>query len=449
MLLKYAVYIAAVLIYAVLFLVSGGLFRKTAEFLLKKIEALRAVTDVPALSRALMIFLGAVFLSAAMTARGDLEDTARDGYLLREAYGGVDEEKDVVLETEKSSQEITVLIEARKLSSGEIRGHLEAAGDGLGNMLFKDGLRPDHVDTDLCLPDTVQGHPVRVSWMTDLPEVLDFEGHNLLMPGSLEEAGGGIPVILTAEIICEDEIAEKEFPVTVYPKKMTDAERMAYMAEQAVRETNDASKEKVVLPGRIGGKTVAWKTPDDGSGVLLLFLGILMAVFYVYAEGARKDRAEQERIEQMKKDYPGIVSKLVLLLSAGMSLRSAFGRIGRDYRAGLLEGGPKRAGYEEIVALTKEMERGIPEAEAYANLGKRVHCPVYKTFSTLLVQNLMRGGNDMARLLMREADEAFDERKKRARVLGEEAGTKLLLPMMLMLCVVMAVLIVPAFFAFA
>ena len=54
----------------------------------------------------------------------------------------------------------------------------------------------------------------------------------------------------------------------------------------------------------------------------------------------------------------------------------------------------------------------------------------------------------MAAILGREAEEAYEERKKRARILGEEAGTKLLLPMLLMLVIVMAILMVPAFFAF-
>ena len=98
--------------------------------------------------------------------------------------------------------------------------------------------------------------------------------------------------------------------------------------------------------------------------------------------------------------------------------------------------------------MTQEMERGISEIQAYENLGKRARCSAYRTFSTLLVQNLRKGGSDMAKILEREADEAFEERKKRARVLGEEAGTKLLLPMLMMLGVVMAVLMVPAMFAF-
>ena len=38
----------------------------------------------------------------------------------------------------------------------------------------------------------------------------------------------------------------------------------------------------------------------------------------------------------------------------------------------------------------------------------------------------------------------MEERRQQARKLGEEAGTKLLLPMMLMLILVMGILIVPA-----
>ena len=43
---------------------------------------------------------------------------------------------------------------------------------------------------------------------------------------------------------------------------------------------------------------------------------------------------------------------------------------------------------------------------------------------------------------------AFEQRKNLAKKLGEEAGTKLLLPLFLMLGVVMIMMVVPAFLAF-
>ena len=60
-------------------------------------------------------------------------------------------------------------------------------------------------------------------------------------------------------------------------------------------------------------------------------------------------------------------------------------------------------------------------------------------------QNLRKGTRGMTQVLKAESIQAFEERKARAKRLGEEAGTKLLLPMFLMLAIVLVIVIVPAF----
>ena len=53
----------------------------------------------------------------------------------------------------------------------------------------------------------------------------------------------------------------------------------------------------------------------------------------------------------------------------------------------------------------------------------------------------------MLRLLDYEVEDAFRERKENAKALGEEAGTKLLLPMMLMMVIVFALILYAAFYS--
>lgn len=48
-------------------------------------------------------------------------------------------------------------------------------------------------------------------------------------------------------------------------------------------------------------------------------------------------------------------------------------------------------------------------------------------------------------MLRMEAVQALEDRKSRARQLGEEAGTRLLIPMLLMLIIVITIVVVPAF----
>ena len=66
----------------------------------------------------------------------------------------------------------------------------------------------------------------------------------------------------------------------------------------------------------------------------------------------------------------------------------------------------------------------------------------------MLTQNLKKGSKGLLELLEQESSEAFEERRRRARAEGEKAGTKLLLPMMLMLGVVFLLILVPAFLSF-
>lgn len=54
----------------------------------------------------------------------------------------------------------------------------------------------------------------------------------------------------------------------------------------------------------------------------------------------------------------------------------------------------------------------------------------------------------MVEILRQEAMEAFGERKENTKRLGEEASTKLLGPMIMLLLVVLVIIIIPAFISF-
>lgn len=159
-----------------------------------------------------------------------------------------------------------------------------------------------------------------------------------------------------------------------------------------------------------------------------------------------RTECSDKRREQMLMDYPGLIMKFTLLVQAGLTARKAFQKIALDY--GKREDGKKREAYEEIRVACYEMDSGISEAEAYRRFGERCGQVKYKTLSTLLIQNLQKGSRYLADLLEKESVEAWEERKRKARVLGDTAATKLLLPMVLMLLVVMAVIMLPACLSF-
>ena len=162
------------------------------------------------------------------------------------------------------------------------------------------------------------------------------------------------------------------------------------------------------------------------------------------------DSRIRQRIEyretELRLDYPEMLEQFILLMGAGLTIRGAWQKIALEYQKKYESGNRKyRFVYEEMLVTIRELESGMSERKAYELFGKRTGILAYMRFSTLLVQNLRKGSADLLRLLEYEAVDAFRERKEHAKKLGEEASTKLLMPMLLMLVVVLTMIIYAAF----
>ena len=173
-------------------------------------------------------------------------------------------------------------------------------------------------------------------------------------------------------------------------------------------------------------------------------MGMMIGILLYALQKQNIRKAEEERKKQMIEDYPEVISKLTLYLGAGMTVKKAWRKIIEGYMKEK-EDENERYVYEEMRQTCHEMDSGVTEAEGYENFGRRCDLQIYIRLGALLSQNLRKGTKGLSELLKLESIQAFEERKARAKRLGEEAGTKLLLPMFLMLVVVLIIVIVPAF----
>ena len=160
-------------------------------------------------------------------------------------------------------------------------------------------------------------------------------------------------------------------------------------------------------------------------------------------EKAKKEQKERE--QQLLWDYPDILGKLILLAGAGMNVALAWKQIADTYQRRRDEQRiSERPAYEEMVIAVYEMQEGVGEVQAYQHFGERCALPEYRKLSWILVQNVRKGSAQIQRLLEEEKSEAYEKQKARIKTAGEEAGTKLLFPMLLMLLVVLIIIMVPA-----
>ncbi len=344
---------------------------------------------------------------------------------------------------EETKREVSVSVEPKIMSKEESRILLKNVKEHMENYILGENSSLEEVRSDLKLIRAVEGTPVVLDWELDSYYVMNMDGS--IRKEHVEEEG--TIVELTARLTCEKEEAVYRAYAKVLPPVLSADE----IFMQKIREELDrlqetgGGQEKKELPSHVEGVALVWK--EKGSVSVLAFLlltGACAILLYIGKDQEIKKKIE-ERERQMKRDYARIVSKLVLLLDAGMTIRGAWEIVVRDYLAKREKGEENyRYAYEEMALTSREMQNGIAEAMAYENFGVRCRVPCYLKLSALLGQNLAKGSKGLTGLLNSEVREAFEQRKDLARRRGEEAATKLLLPMILLFVVVMILILVPA-----
>ena len=301
----------------------------------------------------------------------------------------------------------------------------------------------EHIQYDLNLVDRIDPYPIDISWKMDDYSVMN--GNGVLQEESIKPEG--VVVQFTAILSYYEEEMEHKFHACIYPLPRTQSELFKEELHQWIQSYEKSSSEypDMILPDQYNGKPLSYETHRSNHNIFLFVLFIIAAILIYLGKDKDLEKEIHKRELQMKKDYPEIVSKLTLLIGAGMTLRSAFEKTADDYEKKKKE---KHFAYEEMLFTVREMKSGIAEGEAYIRFGNRCRIREFLKLGALLSQNLKKGSTGLLLLLEAEEKEAFEERKSLARRLGEEAGTKLLLPMGMMLIVVMIIVIIPAFLSF-
>ncbi len=309
----------------------------------------------------------------------------------------------------------------------------------------------EKVHSNLYLPGKVTGYPFSISWKISDHSYIYSDGsvrEESQWEAPIPEEGSA--VVLTATYTYEEYEYSQLIYVTILPPIRSEEElrkrEMTALLEEAEEENKTQSFVK--LPGKYGNASIQWKEVKEDSSYLIFILMIVAAIASYCAKDGELRKLVNERGEVLLKTYPQFVTQLVLYLGAGMTLRNVIIKLATDYTKRKEGGEDVNYLYEEICRMRFELEGGISEGEAIEHFGVRCRSQEYTRLCSLLSQNLKRGNTELLPLLKEEAEKATTQRLDHARKAGETAGTKLLMPMMMMLAVVMVLIMVPAYMSF-
>jgi tight adherence protein C len=185
----------------------------------------------------------------------------------------------------------------------------------------------------------------------------------------------------------------------------------------------------------IGGCIWSLLTGEPMGMIAGFGLGVLLPIALIRDMQKKVLLREQEIVMEL----PELLSKIVLLVGAGETVQRSIAHCverSKDKNHPL---------YNELGRMLLEWEGGHPFQQAFEQFNKRCGVQEVSIFTTTVLLNFRRGGNDFALALRDLSRVLWEKRKAIGRTRGEQASSKLVFPMVVIFMIVIILLGAPAF----
>lgn len=390
--------------------------------------------------RILLLFSILGFMTEALSLLGKDQDIS--GQIARNAPGGgeFETEASVYFPEEEAEYPIVLTIPEQKYTKAKETELIAAAKKEIEETFCGQNDSFEKIIEDPQIFESYQNGAVSADWIFSDDEIISEEGK--IYQQAMKRSKVEIEALVL--LSCGDTEDSFRFSFQVIPRKKSRQDELAMKIQEhiALQEETEAF---VTLPDSIDGQNIKWREVKSFQSVELLGLGFLAAMAAAYAAKEKKEKQLLKRKRKLLLSYPEFVSKLSLLLGAGMTISGALRKMNQMYLKRKKAGGREETVYEELNQMICELDNGMGELRAYQRFSDSCNLQPYRKLVSLLISGQKIGNYKLMEQLNEEADRVFLERKNTARRLGEEAGTKMLLPMMMMLIIVMGIVVIPAF----
>lgn len=307
------------------------------------------------------------------------------------------------------------------------------------------------VEEDLFLPasDYSMGNlGVKISWSSK-EKCITSNGKVELPP----YGSGNRKMILDARLEKGEVVLNKSFQVTLMESKRIVSDEQKVIAgkraiEKKLKEGDllKVENQKVLLPKQIEklhGLYINWiipPSPQDHSDIIFLLFGVGILILLLILLDQDISRKIKKRRESIQMDFPDFLNKFILLVNAGLSISRVWGKISEESEK-------KTPLYMELALTLGEIKSGRPEIKAYEDFALRCRVMEVTKFVSVIEQSLRKGNKELVTVLRLQAGECWQMRKNTVKRLGEEASTKMLLPLMLMFIAIVLIVATPAIIA--
>jgi tight adherence protein C len=145
-----------------------------------------------------------------------------------------------------------------------------------------------------------------------------------------------------------------------------------------------------------------------------------------------------KRRRRIENSMPEFLSRLAVLVDAGLTVRTAIKRVVSSSRA------EEDELHKELKTLINDHEIGKGENASFEGFAKRCNTSTAAAFASVVLQNIKKGNRELSAILRLFAGSSWTLRRNAAKKSGEEAAAKLMSPMMIIFLAIMILMAAPA-----
>lgn len=271
-----------------------------------------------------------------------------------------------------------------------------------------------------------------------------------------QEGGDSYSFTAEVDIISDSGIRKEEYYITIEPAGGEKAVQNEGLLSDTFEENaadselkrlisglnEDTAATEVELPQKLtSGEELVW-TKADNTDPVIYFAGLLAVLWLIYHNRFQSIGREEKRArESIIRELPEFINKLVLLVNAGVILNTAFLKIVEDCDQKKKEDCYFYRRIAGIGKMVKETNASFHQ-ELYL-FAKHSGVKELMRITNIMLDNISRG-DDLSDKLRRENELLWFARKQQAEEKGKLAETKLTMPLMILLTVLIMVTIAPA-----
>lgn len=387
---------------------------------------------------AILILLIGILVSGALFLKEKKADI--DGSVIEREYGKNRDVK-LIADSVYGKEVIELEVLSRTYSDEEINAMITGFEEELKQQILGDNLSFDSINSDLVLENKVFDYP--------------FEVEYRIRPGGFIDSSGRIVSEIYEETDLNIEIKyyldnyenELNVPLTIVPRDFSENEIFYERLKQKLNDDNSnlRTSGSMELPNNLDGINLSWEKPKKKTSLKVAALTCLLALIIIFKDKFTAGENMKKRKQLIEAEYPEFAMKYALLCEAGLTHRQIVERFGDDFK-NKREKGPI---YEELFRSSRRLKAGISLTDSLNEMASDCGVRELSYFVSLINRNIKKGGREIASEIRKAADESISQKREKIRRKAETAGTKLLLPMALMMVIVFVLIMIPAFESFS